>query len=168
VFIDNQWIIKNFFHCFFLSVWQICCTFAENFKFINVMKKTLFSLTLCLLGLCGAYAVSLPGISIVFVEIYGIMPVNDPHNGDAGGRPDPTQQIIGGIDGNDLNIGIVGDGEIDAGEIGEVIVIDPETGEIIIEEEIIGQTSVNIPEPGSYTAYVVVDGITYAGDFVVE
>ena len=96
------------------------------------------------------------------------MPGDDGQNGNAGGSPDPTQQIIGGIDGDDLNIGIVVGGEIDAGEIGEVIVIDPETGEIIIEEEIIGQTSVNIPEPGSYTAYVVVDGITYAGDFVVE
>ena len=133
------------------------------------MKKAIISLVaLCLIGICSAYAVSLPGTPIVFVDIYGVMPCDDPDNGDAGGSPDPTQQIIGGIDGDDLNIGIVVGGEIDAGEIGEVIVIDPETGEIIIEEEIIGQTSVNIPEPGSYTAYVVVDGITYAGDFVVQ
>ena len=132
------------------------------------MKKILFSLALCLLCMCSVYAVSLPGTPIVFVEIYGIMPVNDPHNGDAGGRPDPNQEIIGGIDGDDLNIGIVDGGEIDAGEIGDVIVIEPETGEIIIEEGFVGQTSVNIPNPGTYTAYVVVDGITYAGDFVVE
>ena len=133
------------------------------------MKKAIFSLVaLCLIGMCSMYAVSLPGSLIVFVDIYGVMPCDDAEDGDAGGRPDPTQQIIGGIDGDDLNIGIVDDGEIDAGEIGEVIVIDPETGEIIIEEEIIGQTSVNIPEPGSYTAYVVVDGTTYAGEFVVE
>ena len=131
------------------------------------MKKTIFSIALCLLGMCGAYAVSLPGTPIVFVDIYGVMPGDDDENGNAGGSPDPNR-VVGGIDGNDLNIGIVGGGDIDAGEIGEVIVIDPETGEIIIEEEIIGQTSVNIPEPGSYTAYVVVDGITYAGDFVVE
>ena len=128
------------------------------------MKKTLFSLTLCLLGMCSTYAVSLPGISIVFVEIYGIMPVNDPHNGDAGGRPDPNR-VVGGIDGNELNIGIVGDNEVDAGEI---VVIDPETGEIIIEEVVIGQTSINIPEPGSYTAYVTVGGTTYAGEFEVQ
>ena len=98
-----------------------------------------------------------------------VMPVDDPNNEDGNtGRPDPTQEVIGGIDGNDLNIGIVDDGEIDAGEVGEVIVIDPETGEIIVEEIVIGQTSVNIPESGAYTAYVVVDGTTYAGDFVVE
>ena len=115
--------------------------------------------------MCSVYAVSLPGTSIVFVEIYGIMPVNDPHNGDAGGSPDPNQQVIGGIDGNDLNIGIVGDNEVDAGEI---VVIDPETGEIIVEEGFVGQTSVNIPEPGSYTAYVTVGGTTYAGEFEVE
>ena len=122
---------------------------------------------MCLMGMCSAYAVSLPGTPIVFVDIYGVMPCDDGQNDNAGGSPDPTR-VIGGIDGTDLNIGIVVGGDIDAGEVGEVIVIDPETGEIIIEEEIIGQTSVNIPEPGAYTAYVVVDGTTYAGDFVVE
>ena len=133
------------------------------------MKRTLFSIVFCLLGICGMYAVNLLGTPILFVEVYGVMPCDDGENGNGGGgSPDPTQEIIGGIDGNDLNIGIVGGGDIDAGEIGEVIVIDPETGEIIIEKVIIGQTSINIPEPGSYTAYVVVDGITYAGDFVVE
>ena len=132
------------------------------------MKKAIFSLVaLCLIGMCSMYAASLPGSPIVFVNIYGIMPCDDAEDGDAGGRPDPNR-VIGGIDGTDLNIGIVDGGNIDAGEIGEVIVIDPETGEIIIEEEIIGQASLNIPAPGSYTAYVVVDGTTYAGEFVVE
>ena len=132
------------------------------------MKKAIFSLVaLCLIGICSAYAVSLPGTPIVFVDIYGVMPCDDPDNGDAGGRPDPNR-VVGGIDGSDLNIGIVDGGGIDAGEIGEVIVIDPETGEIIIEEGFVGQTSVNIPNPGTYTAYVTVGGTTYAGDFVVE
>ncbi|MBR5493713.1 MAG: hypothetical protein IKV77_11415 [Alistipes sp.] len=110
----------------------------------------------------------MPGTPIVFVDIYGVMPCDDGHNGDMGGRPDPTQEVVGSIDGDDLNIGIVGGGGIDAGEIGEVIVIDPETGEIIIEEIVIGQTSVNIPNPDTYTAYVTVGGTTYAGEFVVE
>ena len=117
--------------------------------------------------MCSAYAVSMPGTPIVFVDIYGVMPCDDGQNGNMGGSPDPTR-VIGGIDGSDLNIGIVDGGEIDAGEIGEVIVIDPETGEIIIEEIVIGQTSVNIPESGAYTAYVIVDGTTYAGEFVVH
>ena len=132
------------------------------------MKKTIFSIAMCLIGMCSAYAVSMPGTPIVFVDIYGVMPWDDGHNGDMAGRPDPNQQVIGGIDGDDLNIGIVDGGEIDAGEIGDVIVIDPETGEIIIEEGFVGQTSVNIPNPGTYTAYVTVGGTTYAGDFVVE
>lgn len=131
------------------------------------MKKTFFLLVMCLIGMCSAYAVSLPGTPIVFVDIYGIMPCDDGQNDNAGGSPDPTR-VIGGIDGADLNIGIVVGGDIDAGEVGEVIVIDPETGEIIVEEPIIGQASVNIPAPGAYTAYVVVDGTTYAGEFVVE
>lgn len=123
---------------------------------------------MCLIGMCSAYAVSLPGTPIVFVDIYGIMPCDDGQNDNAGGRPDPNRVVVGGIDGADLNIGIVVGGDIDAGEVGEVIVIDPETGEIIVEEPIIGQASVNIPAPGAYTAYVVVDGTTYAGEFVVE
>ena len=117
--------------------------------------------------MCSAYAVSMLGTPIVFVDIYGVMPCDDGHNGDMGGSPDPNR-VVGGIDGDDLNIGIVDGGEIDAGEIGDVIVIDPEIGEIIIEEGFVGQTSVNIPNPGTYTAYVTVGGTTYAGDFVVE
>lgn len=130
-----------------------------------LMKKTLFLLAMCLVGICSMYAVSVVGTPIQFVEIYGVMPCDDAEETVGGGRPDPNQQVVGGIDGNDLNIGIVGGEDRDAGE---VIVIDPETGEIIIEEVVIGQTSINIPEPGSYTAYVVVDGVTYAGDFEVE
>ena len=133
-----------------------------------LMKKTIFLFAMCLMGMCSMYAACVAGTPILFYDVYAMMPCDDGHNGDAGGSPDPTQQIIGGIDGDDLNIGIVDDGEIDAGEVGEVIVIDPETGEIIIDEEIIGQTSVTIPEPGAYTAYVTVGGTTYAGDFVVE
>lgn len=129
------------------------------------MKKAIFLFALCLMGMSNVVAQSLPGTPILFYDVYAVMPVDDPHNenGNTGG-PDPTQEIIGGIDGNDLNIGI-GGGDMDAGD---VVVIDPETGEVIVEEPIVGQTSINIPEPGSYTAYVTVGGTTYAGDFVVE
>ena len=133
-----------------------------------LMKKTIFLFAMCLMGMCSMYAACVAGTPILFYDVYAVMPLDDPDEGaGGGGRPDPTR-VVGGIDGDDLNIGIVDDGEIDAGEVGEVIVIDPETGEIIIDEEIIGQTSVTIPEPGAYTAYVTVGGTTYAGDFVVE
>lgn len=128
------------------------------------MKKILFSLALCLLGMCSAYAVSLPGTLIVFVDIYGVMPVDDPCGGDDTGRPDPNR-VTGSIDGDDLNI-VIGDGN--EAEAGEVIVIDPETGEVIVEEGFVGQTSVTIPEPGEYTAIVVTDNGAVGGDFVVE
>ena len=124
---------------------------------------------MCLIGMSSMYAASVAGTPILFYDVYAVMPLDDPDEGaGGGGRPDPTR-VVGGIDGNDLNIGIVDDGgEIDAGDVGEVIVIDPETGEIIIDEEFVSQTSVTIPEPGAYTAYVVTDGGTYAGEFVVE
>lgn len=130
------------------------------------MKKVIFLFALCLMGMSNVVAQSLPGTPIMFYDVYAVMPLDDPHNEDGNtGGPDPNR-VIGGIDGNDLNIGIVGGDGVDAGE---VVVIDPETGEIIIDEEpIVGQTSIHIPEPGSYTAYVTVGGTTYAGDFEVE
>lgn len=144
---------------------KIAVPLQKILNLFKVMKKTLFSLALCLLGMCSAYAVSLPGTPIVFVDIYGIMPCDDGHNGNVGGSPDPNQQIVGSIDGDDLNI-VIGDGN--EAEAGEVIVIDPETGEVIVEEGFVGQTSVNIPEPGEYTAIVVTDNGAVGGDFVVE
>lgn len=130
------------------------------------MKKVIFLFALCLMGMSNVVAHSLSGTPIVFYDVYAVMPLDDPYDGDDTGRPDPNQEIVGGIDGNDLNIGIVGG---DGRDAGEVVVIDPETGEIIIDEEpIVGQTSIHIPEPGSYTAYVTVGGTTYAGDFEVE
>lgn len=129
------------------------------------MKKVIFLFALCLMGMSNMVAQSLSGTPILFYDVYAVMPLDDPYDGDDTGRPDPTR-VIGGIDGNDLNIGIVGG---DGRDAGEVVVIDPETGEIIIDEEpIVGQTSIHIPEPGSYTAYVTVGGTTYAGDFEVE
>ena len=117
------------------------------------------------MGMSNLVAQGLPGTPIQFYDVYAVMPLDDPNNEDGNtGGPDPTR-VVGGIDGNDLNIGIVDPGNADAGD---VIVIDPETGEIITEGTIVGQTSIHIPEPGSYTAYVVVGGTTYAGDFEVE
>ena len=129
------------------------------------MKKTLFLLAMCFVGMSSVYAMSVVGTTIQFVEIYGIMPCDDAEETIGGGRPDPTR-VIGFIDGNDLKIGIVGGQGLDAGE---GVVVDPETGEMIIDEEpVVGQTFINIPEPGSYIAYVTVGGTTYAGEFVVE
>ena len=128
------------------------------------MKKAIFLFALCLIGMSYLSAQTMPGTPILFYDVYAVMPLDDPYDGDDTGRPDPNR-VIGGIDGNDLNIGIVDNG---GGDFGEVVVIDPETGEIIIEEVVIGQASITIPEPGSYTAYVTVGGTTYAGDFEVE
>lgn len=127
-----------------------------------LMKKTIFLLAMYLIGMSSVYAVSVAGTPILFYDVYAVMPLDDPDEGaGGGGSPDPTR-VVGGIDGDDLNIGIVDGG------VGQVIVIDPEIGDVIIDEDIIGQASFDIPDPGTYTAYVVVNGVTYAGDFVVE
>ena len=130
------------------------------------MKKVIFSLVaLCLIGMCSVYAVSLPGSPIVFVDIYGVMPCDDAEDGNGGGgSPDPTR-VIGSINNRSLHVQMPGDRST---EMADVIVVDVATGETVVEESFVGNTIVNIPRAGSYTAYVVVGNGTVAGNFEVE
>lgn len=130
------------------------------------MKKVIFSLVaLCLIGMCSMYAVSLPGSPIVFVDIYGVMPCDDDMDGDGGGgRPDPTR-VIGSINNRSLHVQMPGDRST---EMADVIVVDVATGETVVEESFVGNTIVNIPRAGSYTAYVVAGNGTVAGNFEVH
>lgn len=130
------------------------------------MKKAIFSLVvLCLIGMCSMYAVSLPGSPIVFVDIYGVMPCDDAEEGAGGaGRPDPTR-VIGSINNRSLHVQMPGDRST---EMADVIVVDVATGETVVEESFVGNTIVNIPRAGSYTAYVVAGNGTVAGNFEVH
>lgn len=126
-----------------------------------LMKKTIFLFAMCLMGMCSMYAACVAGTPILFYDVYAVMPCDDPDNGNAGGRPDPNQEVTGGIDMDELHIAI-------GGGIGSVVIVNPIDDEIVAEEVFTGQTSITIPESGAYTAYVTVGGTTYAGDFVVE
>lgn len=130
------------------------------------MKKAIFSLVaLCLIGMCSVYAVSLPGSPIVFVDIYGVMPCDDAEEGAGGaGRPDPTR-VLGSINNRSLHVQMPGDRST---EMADVIVVDVATGETVVEESFVGNTIVNIPRAGSYSAYVVAGNGTVAGNFEVE
>ena len=119
---------------------------------------------LCLIGMCSMYAVSLPGFPIVFVDIYGVMPCDNAEDGDAGGRPDPTR-VLGSINNRNLHVQMPGDRST---EMVDVIVVDVATGETVVEESFVGNTIVDIPCAGSYTAYVVAGNGTVAGNFEVE
>ena len=125
------------------------------------MKKTIFLFAMCLMGMCSVYAACVAGTPILFYDVYAVMPLDDPDNGDAGGSPDPNQEVTGSIDMDELHIAI-------GGGIGSVVIVNPIDDEIVAEEVFTGQTSITIPESGAYTAYVTVGGTTYAGDFVVE
>lgn len=131
------------------------------------MKKVIFSLVaLCLIGMCSMYAVSLPGSPIVFVDIYGVMPCDDAEDGDAGGSPDPNR-VIGtiGIGTRQLRINV---GDNHGAESADVVVVNSETGAVVADESFVGQTSIDIPAAGAYTAYVSAYGTTFAGAFEVE
>lgn len=125
------------------------------------MKKTIFLFAMCLMGMCSMYAACVAGTPILFYDVYAVMPLDDPDNGDAGGSPDPNQEVTGSIDMDELHIAI-------GGGIGSVVIVNPIDDEIVAEEVFTRQTSITIPESGAYTAYVTVGGTTYAGDFVVE
>ena len=125
------------------------------------MKKTIFLFAMCLMGMCSMYAACVAGTPILFYDVYAVMPLDDPDNGNMGGRPDPNQEVTGSIDMDELHIAI-------GGGIGSVVIVNPIDDEIVAEEVFTRQTSITIPESGAYTAYVTVGGTTYAGDFVVE
>lgn len=130
------------------------------------MKKAIFSLVaLCLMGMCSMYADTMSGNSIQFVDIYAAMPCDDDMNGNGGGgSPDPNR-VIGSINNRSLHVQMPGDRST---EMADVIVVDVATGETVVEESFVGNTIVNIPRAGSYTAYVVAGNGTVAGNFEVH
>ena len=130
------------------------------------MKKTFIFIAMCLMGMCSMYADTMSGNSIQFVDIYAAMPCDDAEDGNGGGgSPDPTQEIIGSIKNRSLHIQMPGDRST---EMADVIVVDVATGETVVEESFVGNTIVNIPRAGSYTAYVVAGNGTVAGNFEVH
>ena len=129
------------------------------------MKKTIFLFAMCLMGMCSMYAACMAGTPILFYDVYAVMPCDDGHNGNAGGSPDPNQEIIGSINKRSLHVQMPGDRST---EMADVIVVDVATGETVVEESFVGNTIVNIPRAGSYTAYVVAGNGTVAGNFEVE
>ena len=130
-----------------------------------LMKKTIFLFAMCLMGMCSMYAACVAGTPILFYDVYAVMPCDDGHNGNAGGSPDPNQEMIGSINKRSLHVQMPGDRST---EMADVIVVDVATGETVVEESFVGNTIVNIPRAGSYTAYVVAGNGTVAGNFEVE
>lgn len=132
------------------------------------MKKVIFSLVaLCLMGMCSMYADTMSGSSIQFVDIYAAMPCDDDMNGNGGGgSPDPNR-VIGtiGIGTRQLRINV---GDNHGAESADVVVVNSETGAVVADESFVGQTSIDIPAAGAYTAYVSAYGTTFAGAFEVE
>ena len=129
------------------------------------MKKTIFLFAMCLMGMCSMYAACMAGTPILFYDVYAVMPCDDAEQAAAGaGRPDPNR-VIGSINNRSLHVQMSGDRST---EMADVIVVDVATGETVVEESFVGNTIVNIPRAGSYTAYVVAGNGTVAGNFEVH
>ena len=123
------------------------------------MKK-LFILALFVLSMCNAPVFGMEH-EIVLTELYSIMPLDDPDDDGAGGRPNPTQ-IYATIDGNHLSVGAYT--EMPA----YVEVIDQETGEVVADEEFEDETEISIETAGSYIVQIYSGNTVMTGEFEVE
>lgn len=123
------------------------------------MKK-LFILALFVLGMCNAPVFGMEH-EIVLTELYSIMPLDDPDDDGAGGRPNPTQ-IYATIDGNHLSVGAYT--EMPA----YMEVIDQETGEVVVEEEFLDETETTIHQSGLYVVQIYSGNTIMTGEFEVE
>ena len=124
------------------------------------MKK-LFIIALFVLGMYNVSAFAMAQ-EIILTELYSIVPLDDAKEETLGGRPNPNL-IIATIDGDQLSI------DAGADEHAYIEVVDPETGEVIVEEEIVGETTMSIPEEGEYELYIYTNtGSVMMGEFEVE
>lgn len=124
------------------------------------MKK-IFIFALFVLGMYNASAFGMAQ-EIILTEMYSIMPLDDPADNGAGGRPEPNL-VIATIDGNQLSIDAGADAPV------YVEVIDPETGEVVSEEEFTGETTMSIPNEGNYEVYIYTEsGSVMMGEFEVK
>ena len=123
------------------------------------MKK-FFILALFVLGMCNAPVFGMEH-EIVLTELYSIMPLDDPDDDGAGGRPNPTQ-FRAFISGNLLSIGAYTDMPA------YVEVIDQETGEVVADEEFVDETEASINRAGSYIVQIYSGNTIMTGEFEVE
>ena len=123
------------------------------------MKK-FFILALFVLGMCNAPVFGMEH-EIVLTELYSIMPLDDPDDDGAGGRPNPNQ-FRASIRGNLLSIGAYTDMPA------YVEVIDDETGEVVADDEFDGETETTINKAGSYIVQIYSGNTVMTGEFEVE
>lgn len=123
------------------------------------MKK-FFILALFVLGMCNAPVFGMEH-EIVLTELYSIMPLDDPDDDGAGGRPNPNQ-FRASISGNLLSIGAYTDMPA------YVEVIDDETGEVVADDEFDGETETTINKAGSYIVQIYSGNTIMTGEFEVK
>ena len=124
------------------------------------MKK-LFILALFVLGMCNAPVFGMEQ-EIVLTELYSIMPLDDPDDDGAGGRPEPNR-ICATIDGTRMRV------NARTGAPVYVEVINQSTGEVVVEEEFVGETTMSIPDAGDYELYIYTNsGFIMMGEFEVK
>ena len=124
------------------------------------MRK-FFIIALFVLGMYNASAFGMPQ-EIILSELYSIMLIDDPKDNGCGKRPEPNL-FHASIDGDQLSI------DTGTDEHAYVEVIDPETGEVVVEEEVVGETTMSIPEEGEYELYIYTGtGSVLMGEFEVE
>lgn len=111
------------------------------------------------MGACYLSAQTVPGTPIVFLEVYAVMPLDDPYNGNGGtGSPDPNRVAVS-LEGNQLHIASDLPSEI------YVEVIDRKSGVVVVSNTFVAQTTLSVPQSGRYYLNVYVDNHVFVGRF---
>ena len=110
------------------------------------------------MGTCYLSAQTVPGTPIVFVDVYAVMPLDDPYNGDGTGSPDPNRVAVS-LEGNQLHIASDLPSEI------YVEVIDRKSGVVVVSNTFVAQTTLSVPQSGRYYLNVYVDNHVFVGRF---
>lgn len=122
------------------------------------MKKIILLFALCLMGACYLSAQTLPGTPIVLMDVYAVMPLDDPYNGDGTTGPDPNRVAVS-LEGNQLHIVSDLPSEI------YVEVIDRKSGVVVASNTFVAQTTLSVPKSRRYYLNVYVDNRILVGSF---
>ena len=125
------------------------------------MKKLLI-FALCLLGICNARAEMMTAQEIILTEVSYIQPWDSKEEEELI-RPSIGNDVFVSLDGKELSISTEPNTSV------YVEIVDQENGDIVAEEEVVGETTMNIPEEGDYVLYIYTEsGSVLAGEFAVE
>lgn len=127
------------------------------------MKKLLFLVVCCLMGICNLSAQTVEGENIILTRVFTfspIAPMDDSGHNTSDGRPD-SNQIRATIKGKDLSV------KADTGMPARAEVR-KENGTLVASQDFIDETEISVPATGNYTIRISSGKTTVEGSFTAK